>query len=228
MGTREIVFYMILKAEKVSKYYESSKGDKINALFPVSIEVNKGEFVAIIGDSGSGKSTLLNILSGLDSPTTGEVFFNNKSLKCSPSELAIIRNQNFGFVFQTPHMIFHKTVLENILLPWQYSNKLQIDAAIEKAHQLLDYIGLSGFGERKPSTLSGGELQRIAFARAILLQPKIIFADEPTAGLDKNNADKIMSLLLEQNKQGITIILVSHNEKNTALSHRQFHLQRAV
>ncbi len=202
----------LLQGKSVSRVFSDGKGDEVVALAEVSISVSQGDFVGISGESGSGKSTLLNLLSGLDMPTTGKVEFNGQNYcDISTPSLAALRNKFFGYIFQTPHMVFHKSVIENIMLPWLYSNNANKKTILQRADFLLQYVGLAGFHNRKPMTLSGGELQRIVFARALLLEPQIIFADEPSASLDENNSFQLMSLLKDQVLQGRTVIMVSHD-----------------
>ncbi len=217
----------MLVASNVSKVFSDPQSGDIHALSPVSLKTEEGEFIGIAGESGAGKSTLLNLLSGLDTPTTGQISFDNQIYtKLDFSEMAQFRNHNFGFIFQTPHMIFHKTVLENVLLPWQYSKGHDRKQIKERAYQLLDYVGLKGFESRKPIVLSGGELQRVVFARALLLEPKIIFADEPTGSLDSKNSQIILDMLKQQSRNGITVVMVSHDMEALGYSDRNIALKR--
>ena len=219
----------MLKASNVSKQFQDQQSGEIQALSTISLEVESGDFVGIAGESGAGKSTLLNLLSGLDTPTTGAISFENQEyVTMDFSQMAQFRNRNFGFIFQTPHMIFHKTVLENILLPWQYSYGHDKKQIAQRAQQLLEYVGLKGFEKRKPIVLSGGELQRVVFARALLLEPKIIFADEPTGSLDANNSKIILDMLKQQSQQGIAVIMVSHDADALKYTNRNIALKRCA
>ncbi len=217
----------MLKANDVSKKFIDNQSGCIHALGNISISVNKGEFVGIAGESGAGKSTLLNLLSGLDTPSTGDVSFdNNNYSQLDFSQMAKFRNQNFGFIFQTPHMIFHKTVIENVLLPWQYSVGFDKNEIKKRALALLEYVGMTEFHNRKPIVLSGGELQRVVFARALLLEPKVIFADEPTGSLDSHNTKMILDMLKQQSENGISVIMVSHDSSALAYTDRTIKLKR--
>lgn len=217
----------MLIASNVSKVFHDQQSGDIHALSPISLKAESGEFIGIAGESGAGKSTLLNLLSGLDTPTTGEIIFDNQAYTTLDfSQMAQFRNHNFGFIFQTPHMIFHKTVLENVLLPWQYSkgrDRIQIK---DRALKLLKYVGLQGFESRKPIVLSGGELQRVVFARALLLEPRIIFADEPTGSLDANNSQIILEMLKQQSQDGMAVVMVSHDNEALGYTDRNIALKR--
>lgn len=217
----------MLVATNVSKQFQDQQSGVIQALSPASLSAEAGEFVAISGDSGAGKSTLLNLLSGLDTPTTGNIQFDGQDYsQLDFSQIAQFRNKHFGFIFQTPHMIFHKTVLENVLLPWQYSVGFEKKQVKERAHQLLEYVGMERFKARKPIVLSGGELQRVVFARALLLDPQIIFADEPTGSLDATNSQSILNLLRQQSENGRIVVMVSHDQSAIDFADRVVYLKR--
>lgn len=217
----------MLVATDVSKNFEDKESGTIHALSSASLSADAGEFVAISGDSGAGKSTLLNLLSGLDTPTTGKIQFDGQDYsQLDFSQMAQFRNKHFGFIFQTPHMIFHKTVLENVMLPWQYSVGLENKQIKERAHELLEYVGMERFKARKPIVLSGGELQRVVFARALLLDPQIIFADEPTGSLDATNSQSILNLLRQQSDSGRIVIMVSHDQSAIDFADRVVYLKR--
>lgn len=184
----------------------------VRALEPISISISEGDFLVINGPSGSGKSTLLNILSGLDRPSNGQIFFEGKSLSMlSQQQLARLRNDRFGFIFQSPHLLLDKTVLENTLLPFSYGTTCSIAKAKEACMALLEYVGMDHLENRYPNTLSGGEMQRVVFARAICREPVLIFADEPTGSLDGNNSRKILDLLKEQTTKGRTVVMATHD-----------------
>jgi len=200
---------------------------QVRALVPVSITVRHGEFVVISGPSGSGKSTLLSLLSGMDRPSGGDVSFRGKSLRnLTESELAKVRNKYFGFIFQSPYMLYSRTVLENISLPARYNPTLNFKDALKRAHTLLDYVGLSSLAKRFPNTLSGGELQRVAFARALLCDPEVIFADEPTGSLDAENSLKLLELLQEQCTEKRVVVMVTHNEEAISYGSRVIGLDK--
>lgn len=181
----------------------------------VTFNINKGEFVSIMGPSGSGKSTLMHILSFLDKPTSGEYYFEEREvIKLSDDDLASMRSNKVGFIFQSFNLLGSLTVLENVILPLTYVNISQ-EERISRAKKLLDQVGLSHRLNYSPSKLSGGEKQRVAIARALVNNPEVIFADEPTGNLDSKSGAQVMKILQELNKKGNTIILVTH-EKSTA------------
>ncbi|MEN8189748.1 MAG: ABC transporter ATP-binding protein [Thermodesulfobacteriota bacterium] len=203
----------LLEAHGVERSFQI--GPKaVQALAPVSLTVSACEFLMITGPSGSGKSTLLNLLSGLDRPTRGDVLFKGQSLFSRKEEQRVhIRNSCFGFIFQTPHLLPDKTILENIGLPFHYGEAADSDDAWSRCQDLLEYVGLSPLAERYPNTLSGGEMQRVVFARALVREPEVIFADEPTGSLDGDNSRRLLELLREQAENGRTIIMVSHDDE---------------
>lgn len=201
----------MLKLVNVSKIYQMGD-EKVYALDNVSLEIKKGEFIAIIGASGSGKSTLLHVLGTLDRPTSGEVFWNKKKLSSLPDhELALFRNQQIGFVFQQFHLLPRTSVLENTLLPTMYlplkeNNK---DHSV-KAKKVLKELDLTDRLDHTPSQLSGGQQQRVAIARALVNNPQMILADEPTGNLDTKSGDQILEILDKLNKKGLTVIVITH------------------
>jgi len=180
------------------------------ALRGVSFSISEGEFVAVMGPSGSGKSTLLHILGFLDRPTKGEYRFEGKTIdEFSDEELARIRNKKFGFVFQNFNLLPRTNTLENVKLPLLYSG-LKASIQEELAKKAIEAVGMSHRIFHQPSQLSGGERQRVAIARAIVQNPKVIFADEPTGNLDSKSGEQIMKIFQVLNKQGHTILLVTH------------------
>ena len=202
---------MLLEASHVDRFFQIGS-QSVQALARISVSVNTAEFLVITGPSGSGKSTLLNLLSGLDRPSNGDVFFKGESFsQMNGQRLTALRNASFGFIFQTPHLLPDKTVLENTLLPFSYGHYMEPSAARTKCLNLLDYIGMEHLADRYPNTLSGGEMQRVVFARALSREPDIIFADEPTGSLDGKSSRLILELLQEQVKIGRTVIMVSHD-----------------
>ena len=179
----------------------------------ISFSINTAEITALVGPSGAGKSTLLSILCGLESPDDGEVKYLGRSLVDMRAEtLATLRNSEFGFIFQTPFYLPYKSVLENVLLAGSYAEE-SIEQLRADATELLASVGLETHLHKSPALLSGGEQQRMAFARAMLLKPNVIFADEPTASLDEENSNNLLSLLSEQVKIGRSVILVSHDKE---------------
>ena len=199
----------IIKLKKATKIY-GKNASRVTALNRVNLEIEKGEFIAIMGTSGAGKSTILNIVGCLDVLTEGDYFLDGKSIEeCSRKELAKIRNEKFGFVVQDFALIERYTVKKNILLPLSYSSK-----KIPKNNLdiLLDKFGISDKKDVMASNLSGGQRQRVSIARALINEPDIILADEPTGALDKKTGDEIISILSELNKEGKTIIIVTHDK----------------
>ena len=196
-----------------------------DAIVSINLEIQRGEFVAIMGPSGCGKTTLLNILGLLDQPTIGRYLFNGRDVgKFSSSRKARIRNREIGFIFQNFNLVTNMTVLDNVVLPltyrhgWNYKN-------LEKASQLLDAIGLKNREYFKPNQLSGGQMQRVAIARALISHPSIILADEPTGNLDSNNSRVIMDLLTELHKKGNTILMVTHNPELLKFASRVIYMR---
>lgn len=192
----------------------------IHALRSISLSINKGEFVALMGPSGSGKSTLMNILGCLDTPTKGEYILNGTAVSNrSDNELAEIRNREIGFVFQTFNLLPRSTALENVALPLIYAG-FGREEREQKAFKALEDVGLGDRVKHKPNELSGGQRQRVAVARALVNNPSIILADEPTGNLDSKTSIEIMSLLEQIHKKGNTIILVTHEEDIAKHAHR--------
>jgi lipoprotein-releasing system ATP-binding protein len=202
----------ILKLSRVAHHFDSGAGT-VNVLKDVSLEVARGESLAIIGPSGSGKSTLLNIVGTLDRPSSGEVLLAGKDLaRLNDAQLAEVRNRQIGFVFQAHHLLPQCTVLENVLVPTLVvADAAARKAAPARAERLLQRVGLASRLEHRPGQLSGGERQRVAVVRALINQPKLLLADEPTGALDRAAADQLAQLLLELNREeGVTLIVVTH------------------
>lgn len=194
------------------------------ALNEVSLEIVRGEFVAIMGPSGCGKSTLLNILGTLDSPTSGKYFFDGKEIdKMSESQLTAFRKGNIGFVFQNFNLIDELTVYENVELPLVYL-KGKKEERRKKVMEVLERMNIAHRAGHFPQQLSGGQQQRVAIARAVVTDCPLILADEPTGNLDSTNGIEVMELLRELNKQGTTIVIVTHSERDAKYAHRVIHL----
>src|SRR5476651_2297358 len=194
--------------------------ETIHAIKSVSLTINKGEFVALMGPSGSGKSTLMNILGCLDTPTKGEYILNGINVShMTDNELAEVRNSEIGFVFQTFNLLPRNTALDNVALPLVYAgtSKLQRN---ERARQALENVGLGNRVDHRPNELSGGQRQRVAVARALINNPSIILADEPTGNLDTKTSIEIMGLIEDIHSKGNTIILVTHEEDIALHAHR--------
>ena len=197
----------MIAVENLSKTYDSG-ALSVSALREVSFEIEKREFVAIMGPSGSGKSTLMNLLGCLDLPTTGNYHLEEVDIgSLKPNQLAEIRNQRIGFVFQSFNLLPRATALENTELPLLYG---RVANSTEMAMQALERVGLKHRAKHKPTELSGGEKQRVAIARALVNKPAIILADEPTGNLDSVTGEEIMSLFHELNSEAVTLILVTH------------------
>lgn len=192
----------------------------INALDDVSLDIERGEYVAIMGPSGSGKSTLMNIIGCLDTPSSGSYFLNGTDVsKMTDNELAGIRNKEIGFVFQTFNLLPRSSALENVALPLIYAGKSRTER-VETATSVLSSVGLGDRVHHKPNELSGGQRQRVAVARALVNDPSILLADEPTGNLDTKTSYEIMGLFEDLHKQGHTIILVTHEEDIAKYAHK--------
>jgi putative ABC transport system ATP-binding protein len=202
---------MIIKTQNLKRFFKVGS-EEVQALKGINLSVEKGEFLSIMGPSGSGKTTLMNIIGCLDTPTSGDYYLNNKLVNdLGDDELAFIRNKEIGFVFQSFHLLAKNSALNNVLLPLKYAG-IKEDEAITRARDVLDKVGLTDRINHAPSELSGGQQQRVAIARALVNNPSIIFADEPTGNLDSQTGDDVMNLFKELNKQGQTIILITHEE----------------
>ena len=202
---------MLLKGINIKRVFKTGK-EKLEVLKGIDITIERGMIHTIVGPSGAGKSTLLHILGGLDRPTEGKVMFDGNSLyDFRDEELAKIRNKKIGFIFQFHHLLSEFSALENVMLPSSIDG-ISSKKASEKAKNLLTEVGLSDRIDHKPNELSGGEKQRVAVARALINNPSVIFADEPTGNLDSKNSDMLLSMLLELNRKGgITLVIVTHN-----------------
>ncbi|MFC1569899.1 ABC transporter ATP-binding protein [bacterium] len=215
----------LVELKEVSKTYTVVTEGDLQVLYKINLLIQERETVAIMGPSGSGKSTLLNLIGALDSPTSGSIQILNRALESmSEKELAIFRNQQIGFVFQMHHLLPQCTVLENVLIPTLPIR--QTDSALEQAKKLLDRIGLSNRINQMPGVLSGGERQRVAVVRALINQPKLILADEPTGSLDASMTEQLIKLLIELNEeQGTGLIMVTHSEALASLMNRVYRLR---
>jgi putative ABC transport system ATP-binding protein len=201
---------MLCKAIDIYKKYSLGKIE-VEALRGVSLEIEKGEYISIMGPSGSGKSTLMHILGCLDTPTRGEYYLEDKRVSdYTDMELARIRNQFIGFVFQNFNLLTRLSALDNVALPLIYAGVSKKER-IERAKEILTRVGLKDRMNHRPNELSGGECQRVAIARALVNNPKIIFADEPTGNLDTKTGKEIMELFDELHREGNTIVLVTHD-----------------
>lgn len=210
---------MMLKAVNIKKNFDLDK-TKLQILKGIDINIQVGEFVTIMGKSGSGKSTLLNILSTLDTPSEGEVYFEDVKIdNLSDDDSSKLRRESFGFVFQLPKMVKNLSILDNILLPsLQYKNDRK--SATQSATNLMQKIGIENIADKKISQVSGGQLQRAGICRALINNPKILFADEPTGALDSGTTKDVLNLFSTFHKEGKTIVMVTHDINVAATSQR--------
>lgn len=214
----------MLRAEQIYKKY-----GQLEVLKGVDLQIEKGEIVSIIGSSGAGKSTLLHILGTLDTPDSGKIFLNDEPLHLlKGKKLAAFRNKYIGFVFQFHHLLPEFSAVENVCIPGWIGGRKKKEVQVE-AIRLLELLGLSDRLDNKPQQLSGGEQQRVAVARALINNPSIIFADEPTGNLDSNNAKELHELFVSlRNKFDQTFLIVTHNEELAAMSDRTLHMKDGV
>jgi len=214
----------LIELKNIKKYYKMGE-NTVKALDDVSLTINDGEFVTIIGPSGSGKSTLMNIIGCLDIATSGEYFIDGVEVsKYTENQLAFLRNKKMGFIFQGFNLLHNMSALENVELPLIYQG-VKISERHKRAIKALEIVGMKDRMKHKPSELSGGQQQRVAIARALATQPMCILADEPTGNLDTKTGDEIMNILTELNKQGTTVIIITHNDEIAQLSKRVVHIR---
>ncbi len=214
----------IIRLNDIQKFYKVGT-QTVKALRSITLSIYKNEYVALMGASGSGKSTLMNILGCLDTPTSGQYYLNGKDVsKLDDNRLAEIRNKEIGFVFQTFNLLPRSTALENVMLPLVYAG-LSKTRRIEKAKSTLESVQLSDRITHKPNELSGGQRQRVAVARALVNDPSIILADEPTGNLDSKTSIEMMGLFEEIHKAGNTLIVVTHEEDIARHAHRIIRLR---
>ena len=212
----------LLKLDDITKEFPMGK-TTLAVLKGVSVEVRRGEFVAIMGASGSGKSTMLNIIGCLDKPSTGNYHFGDVLINdLDDDELSVIRNRKLGFVFQSFNLLPYYTALRNVEVPLSYQNKSDRSVV---AQQLLERVGLGHRLDHKPSEMSGGEKQRIAIARALSTNPDIILADEPTGALDSKSGEQVMEIFGELHREGKTIIMVTHDQAIAKHAERAIHFK---
>jgi putative ABC transport system ATP-binding protein len=210
---------MLIRTHNLAKTYRM--GDtEVRALDGVSVEIDEGEFVAVMGPSGSGKSTFMNVLGCLDRPTSGTYFLGGKNVsELAGDQLAGMRNRSIGFVFQQFNLLSRTPALENVELPLVYAG-MGKKARVEKARAMLKKVGLGDRTDHHPAQLSGGQQQRVAIARALVTEPLLILADEPTGALDSKTSLEIMALLQELNRQGMTVVMVTHEPEVARFARR--------
>jgi putative ABC transport system ATP-binding protein len=211
----------MIHLEKISRIYEIGN-QSIHALDAVDLDIQAGEFVAVMGRSGSGKSTLLNMLGCMDRPDAGDYFLDGNNISAmDDDELSAVRNQYMGFVFQSFHLLPRLTTLDNVLLPRRYHTEGVRESDRQNAIDLLERVDLGDRILHKPNELSGGQRQRVAIARSLINKPKVVLADEPTGNLDSSTSDAIMDLLKELNRDGQTIVMVTHEAEIAESAQRQ-------
>ncbi len=221
---------MLLELINICKSFDTPSGEKsLTILNDLSLKVDEGESVSIVGPSGSGKSTLLNIIGTLDLPTSGDVLFNGHDLlKCDQNKIAEIRNKEIGFIFQLHHLLPQCTVIENVLIPTLAEKiKSDKDDKYNRAKMLLEKVGLQDRSEYYPGQLSGGELQRVAVVRALINNPKLILADEPTGSLDKKTS-LVLADLLKHIDEKVSLIMVTHSTEIAALMDTSYRLDNGL
>ena len=210
---------MLIRTRDLVKIYPMGESE-IRALDRVSVDIDKGEFVAVMGPSGSGKSTFMNVLGCLDRPTSGQYALGGKRVsELAGDELAAVRNRSIGFVFQQFNLLPRTPAIENVELPLVYAG-IERKLRLEKSKAMLERVGLGERAHHHPGQLSGGQQQRVAIARALVTEPLLILADEPTGALDSRTSLEIMGLLRELNRQGMTVVLVTHESEIARFARR--------
>jgi len=216
----------VISLKNVSKRYQMGDDTVFTALRDVSLDINEGEYAALVGPSGSGKSTLMHIIGLLDKPTSGNIEIGGKDIsKLDDDDTSTLRSEFVGFVFQQFNLINKLTIKENILLPIGYARRKFDYDPNERANYLMERFGILSKADSFPNKISGGQQQRVAIARALIMKPKLILADEPTGNLDTKTGDEIMELFGELNKEGITILVVTHEPDIAARTRRQIKIK---
>ena len=216
---------MLLKLDHVSKHYQMGEENIIKALDDVSLQVKKGEFLAVMGPSGSGKSTFLQVASMLAEPSDGKIFIKDKNVTSyNEVERAHLRNKEIGFVFQQFNLLARTSALDNVALPLVYAGVGEAER-ISRSQEMLEKVGLGDRLKNTPAQLSGGQQQRVAIARALINNPSLVYADEPTGNLDSKAGTELKKLLTDLNKEGRTIIMVTHESEDAAIAKRLLVLQ---
>jgi putative ABC transport system ATP-binding protein len=218
--------HSLIEIDQITKVYQMGNV-QVTALDGISLSVQDGEFLAIMGPSGSGKSTLMNILGCLDRPTSGTYRLDGEDIsQMSRDQLAHIRNRKIGFIFQSYNLLTQATALQNVLMPIVYRRNGHVSTKerIEQAHNTLISVGLVDRDQHKPTEMSGGEQQRVAIARALINSPALILADEPTGNLDSHSGQEIMEIMQNLHSQGRTIVMITHDAKNAEYAQMVIHL----
>lgn len=216
----------VINMSNINKIY-SMGSSEFKALDNINLSINKGEYVAIVGPSGAGKSTLMNIIGCLDTPSGGEYILDGLNTKCSDSKLAEIRNKKIGFIFQNYNLLPKLNVLENVELPLLYLGMSNSEIK-ERALSALKKVGLETHLKHKPNELSGGQKQRVAIARALVTEPQIILADEPTGALDSKTGREVLNMMEDLNKEGNTIIIITHDKEIAAEAKRMITVRDGI
>ena len=218
---------MLIQLKDITKVYRIGGDLEVPVLKGISLQIEQGEYVALMGESGSGKSTLMNILGCLDRPTSGEYLFEGKDIsRATNDERAMLRNKKIGFVFQNFNLLPRTSALENVIMPLTYTaNGLSMKERLERGRAMLEKVGLKERMKHHPSQLSGGQQQRVAIARALINNPPVLFADEPTGNLDSQTSIEVMNMFTELNsREKITIILVTHSQETADCAKRVIRL----
>lgn len=215
----------ILKSEHLCKSF-ANEGNQNHVLDNVDVEIYEGDFTVIMGSSGSGKSTLLYSLSGMDAPTSGKVFYGNEEItSLSEKRLAKIRSLEFGFIFQQVHLVSNLSLLENVLVSGYMDKEKSASDVKAKAAEFFEQMNIAHAKDRLPSQVSGGEAQRAAIARAVINEPGLLFADEPTGALNRKNTEDVLALLTEINRKGQSILMVTHDVRAALRGNRLLYLE---
>lgn len=215
----------VLCAKKLCKSF-AANGIQNHVLTGIDLNVYKGDLTVVMGASGSGKSTLLYALSGMDKATSGEVIYNNKDLvKLSEKELTLLRRKDFGFVFQKMHLVSNMTMFENVVVPAYLDKSVPSDETDKKANELFETMGISQVKDHLPSQCSGGEQQRCAIIRAVISQPSVLFADEPTGALNRRNTIEVLDLITRLNQNGQSVFMVTHDIRAAVRATRLIYIE---
>lgn len=212
----------VLRLQALRKSYNVGQPNETEVLHGIDMQINPGEFVALVGPSGSGKSTLLNMLGLLDDPTSGELYLQGQATRSmNDARRTALRGSAIGFVFQFHHLIQAFSALENVLMPWMVTHGKPGTEVLDRARELLADVGLAGFEHKRPGDLSGGQQQRVAIARALITRPALVLADEPTGNLDTKTAESIFALLRRFNREyGCAVLIVTHDPRLSAVCDR--------